>query len=126
MDMLYNSLFTKRQQPNLMERYVQKAMVDALITAAAENEGVKINKSLYEERERENGLCCSEHQLSTKPRTLSFSGIAINRLSDPISIKRAQLMRIRQFAKAHAGTGATLQQMHFADIVKRIDTALGL
>ena len=36
------------------------------------------------------------------------------------------LMRIRQFAKAHAGTGATLQQMHFADIVKRIDTALGL
>ena len=36
------------------------------------------------------------------------------------------LMRIRQFAKSHAGTGATLQQMHFADIVKRIDTALGL
>ena len=126
MDMLYNSLFAKRQQPNLMERYVQKAMVDALITAAAENEGVKINKSLYEERACDNGLCCSEHQLSTKPRTLSFSGIAINRLSDPISIKRAQLMRIRQFAKAHAGTGATLQQMHYADIVKRIDTALGL
>ena len=126
MDMLYNTLFAKSQQPNLMERYVQKAMVDALITAAAENEGVKINKSLYEERACDNGLCCSEHQLSTKPRTLSFSGIAINRLSDPISIKRAQLMRIRQFAKAHAGAGATLQQMHYADIVKRIDTALGL
>ena len=126
MDTLYDALFTRRQQPDLMQRYVQKTMVDALITAAAENEGVKINKSLYEDKERDVSLNCKEPLLSSKPRTLAFSSTAINRLSDPISIKRAILMRIRQFAKAHSGSSSTIQQMHYADIVKRIDTALGL
>lgn len=131
MDMLYKSVFSSKPQPDAMQRYTQKALVDALITAAAESEGVKINKSLYERDDDavrgKDALCplCGETQgLSSKPRTISFTSTQISRTSDPISIKRGLLSRIKQYAKAHAGN-VTMQQMHFADIVQRINTALG-
>lgn len=132
MDMLYKAVFVRYAQPDAMQRYVQKALVDALITAAAESEGVKINKSIYE-GDKNRGyshdtlcpLCDEAQELSSSPRTISFTSTQISRISDPISIKRGLLSRIKQYAKAHAGN-VTMQQMHYADIVQRIDTALGL
>ena len=51
MEMLHRHIFKTTlaaKSPNLLERNLQKSFIDALITAAAEGEGVKINKKLYE------------------------------------------------------------------------------
>lgn len=129
MNMLHKAIFTNIAQPNALQRSTQKSFVDALITAAAESEGVKINKSIWEREERPT-MCCDEcladASLSSAPRTISFTSTQISRTSDAISIKRAELLRIRQYAKARIGANTTAQQMHFADIVQRIETALGL
>ena len=113
--MLHEAVFVNRPQPNVMERSVQKSMVDALITAAAENEGVKVNRAV-----------ASHESLTSRPRNISFTSTQISRTSDAISIKRAELLRIRLWAKARIGGCTTAVQMHCSDIVQRIETALGL
>ena len=49
MDMLHKHIFASTiagRTPSTIERNIQKSFVDALITAAAESEGVKINKKI--------------------------------------------------------------------------------
>ena len=115
-NMLYKQLIEGIINPDVMERCMQKSLVDALITASAENEGIKLNKSISEE------YC----QLSSQPRVITYGSTQINRTSDAISIKRGLLLRIRSFAKSHIGNSTTAVQMHYADMVQRIETALGL
>ena len=121
MDMLHKALFTACPNPDIHQRMVQKDMIDALITAAAESEGVKINKNI-------SGLSelCSAEALTSRPRYIYMSSVQMNRTSDALSVKRGELMRIRTWAKSRIGEGRTAVQMHCADIVQRIDTALGL
>lgn len=115
-NMLYNQLIAGMKDPDVMERSMQKSLVDALITASAENEGVKLNKSLNDR----------ECLLTSKPRTIVFGSNQIGRTSDAISVKRGLLLRIRAWAKSHIGNGSTAVQIHYADIVQRIETALGM
>ena len=115
-NMIYKQLIEGIINPDVMERCMQKSLVDALITASAENEGIKLNKSISEE------YC----QLSSQPRVITYGSTQINRTSDAISIKRGLLLRIRSFAKSHIGNSTTAVQMHYADMVQRIETALGL
>ena len=137
MDMLHTAIFTACPNPNVDQRTVQKDMTDALITAAAESEGVKINKNLYAdmtELRDDAGFCspsglselCSDAALTSRPRAIYMSSLQMNRTSDALSVKRGELMRIRAWAKARAGEGRTAVQMHCVDLVQRIDTALGL
>ncbi len=119
MDMLHQSIFRKTiagQKLNVMERSLQKSLLDALITAAAESEGVKINKNLSDE----------EHLDSSRPRILDLTMTQISRTSDAISLKRGELLRILRLCKSKANTGDTATQMHYDDMVLRIQTALGL
>lgn len=116
MDMLYKQLYVKIANPDIMERSMQKSLVDALITASAENEGIKTNKTIWEEG-------CT---LTSAPRTITYANTQIARTSDAISLKRALLMRIREWVKSHKANGSTAVQMHYADIVQRIETALGI
>lgn len=137
MDMLHAAIFTAYPNPNVDQRTVQKDMTDALITAAAESEGVKINKNLYADMTElrddtgfrsPSGLSelCSDAALTSRPRAIYMSSLQMNRTSDALSVKRGELMRIRAWAKARVGEGRTAVQMHCADLVQRIDTALGL
>ena len=84
-----------------MTRALQKNFVDALITAAAESEGVKINKKLMDNHfllDHQTALCsCDEHAGKTLDadrmgahRELNFYGSQINRVSDVISVKRGE------------------------------------
>jgi len=122
MNRLHTAIFTNRPNPDVNQRTVQKCMVDALITAAAESEGVKMNKLL------EGGFAsfCGERDLTSRPRVINMTTPQLTRTSDVISVKRGELMRIRTWAKARIGEGRTAVQMHCADLVQRIDTALGL
>ena len=115
-DMLYNQLIVNIANPDVMERSMQKSLVDALITASAENEGIKINKNIQDE------FCT----LTSSPRKIMYTNTQIGRTSDAISLKRALLMRIRQWARNHEGNSSTAVQMHYADIAQRIETALGI
>lgn len=119
MEMLHQSLFRKTlagQKLNVMERSLQKSFLDALITAAAESEGMKINKSLSDGQSLD----------SSAPRTLDITMKQISRTSDAISLKRGELLRILRLCKSKANTGDTATQMHYDDMALRIQTALGL
>ena len=119
LDMLHQSIFRKTikgQKLNVMERSLQKSFVDALITAAAESEGVKINKSLSDER----GVS------SSGSRTMDMTMTQITRTSDALSVKRSELIRIMKLMKNRGTSGDLSTQMHYDDVVLRIQTALGL
>lgn len=119
LDMLHKSIFRKTiagQKLNVMERSLQKSFVDALITAAAEKEGVKINKSLAD-----------ENWVSTSaPRTVDMTMTQITRTSDALSVKRSELIRIMRLMKNRRTSGDLSTQMHYDDVILRIQTALGL
>lgn len=120
MDMLHQHIFRKTiagQKLNVMERSLQKNLLDALITAAAANEGVKINKSLTDDLDALN---------TSRSRTLDVTASQVTRTSDAISLKRGELLRILRLCKSKATTGDTATQMHYDDMALRIQTALGL
>lgn len=135
MDMLHNGIFGVTERgaiPDVKTRVLQKNFVDALLTAAAEVEGVKINKKfadidlLFDM----NLHVCShdeqcEHEHSMR-RELSFYGSQANRISDAISVKRGELMRLRTLLKSRQSTSDTATRYHYSDLIMRINTALGL
>ena len=151
MDMLHNSLFAKTISgvtPDVRERSVQKNFVDALIIAASENQGVKSgvarsidadNAAMFVTNPTEfgciGGLCMhshgldSEHSLGERApgrRNLNFYGSQGNRVSDAISLKRGELMRIRTLLLSKMNSASRDARYHYEDLVMRINTALGI
>ena len=119
MDMVHQSLFRKTiagQKLNVMERSLQKSLLDALLTGANQNESIKINRRLVDEPNLD----------SSSPRTLDMTMTQISRTSDAISLKRGELLRILRLCKSKANTGDTATQMHYDDMALRIQSALGL
>ncbi len=137
MDILHKRIFAstiRGEKTDIMTRNLQKSFVDALITAAAESEGVKINKHLTEAHpilEAPERCWCPLHGRSLDEarqaaRTLSFSSTQINRNSDALSVKRAELIRINNLLKSRKNTADIPTRYHYEDILLRISTALGL
>ena len=130
MDMLHKHFFGKTiagKQLSIDERQLQKNFVDALITAAAQQEGVKINKKIYDapaiiDSPEHNWQCMS---LSSASRTIDMGGTQTARVSDAISVKRGELVRILSLLKGKRHTGDTATQFHYEDVIMRIQTALG-
>ena len=140
MDKMHNSIFAttiKGGTPDVMERNLQKGFLDAPITAAAESEGVKINKQLTATSGNpylfHHTPWCSHDEFCTKQtermgarRELSFYGGQVNRISDAISVKRGELLRIKRLLEARRNTSDTAARYHYDDMILRINTALGL
>ena len=140
MDKMHNSIFAttiKGGTPDVMERNLQKGFLDALITAAAENEGVKINKQLTATSGNpylfHHTPWCSHDEFAIEQaermgarRELSFYGGQVNRISDAISVKRGELLRIKKLLESRRNTSDTAARYHYDDIILRINTALGL
>ena len=131
MDMLHNHIFKTTiagVSPSISQRSLQKNFVDALITAAAESEGVKINKKLNHSNNiienNEFQLGCNE--LSSAPRIIELTGTQATRVSDAISVKRGELIRIMKLLKQRTTTADTAARLHYEDVILRIQTALGL
>ncbi|MBR1839696.1 MAG: zinc-dependent metalloprotease [Prevotella sp.] len=130
MQMLHQSIFRKTiggQSLDVMERSMQKSFVDALMTAAAEQEGVKISsrnaiRDCYENEtlRYENSLLGSGY------RVIDMTSNQLNRVSDALSVKRGELLRILKLLKARRTTGDLSTQMHYDDVIMRIQTALGM
>lgn len=140
MDKMHNSIFAttiKGGTPDVMERNLQKGFLDALITAAAESEGVKINKQLTTTSSNpylfHHTPWCSHDEFAIEQaermgarRELSFYGGQVNRISDAISVKRGELLRIKKLLESRRNTSDTAARYHYDDMILRINTALGL
>lgn len=140
MDKMHNSIFAttiKGGTPDVMERNLQKGFLDALITAAAESEGVKINKQLTATSGNpylfHHTPWCSHDEFAIEQaermgarRELSFYGGQVNRISDAISVKRGELLRIKKLLESRRNTSDTAARYHYDDMILRINTALGL
>lgn len=60
-------------------------------------------------------------------RELNFYGSQLNRISDAISVKRGELLRIKDLLQSRLGTSADVAtKYHYKDMILRINTALGL
>ena len=140
MDKMHNSIFAttiKGGTPDVMERNLQKGFLDALITAAAESGGVKINKQLTATSGNpylfHHTPWCSHNEFAIEQaermgarRELSFYGGQVNRISDAISVKRGELLRIKKLLESRRNTSDTAARYHYDDMILRINTALGL
>lgn len=140
MDKMHNSIFAttiKGGTPDVMERNLQKGFLDALITAAAESEGVKINKQLTATSGNpylfHHTPWCSHDEFAIEQaermgarRELSFYGGQVNRISDAISVKRGELLRTKKLLESRRNTSDTAARYHYDDMILRINTALGL
>jgi len=119
MQMIHQHIFRKTingQKLNVMERSLQKSLVDALVTAASELEAFKSNKKLTD----------TQALADSRRRVIDMSNNQISRTSDALSVKRAEMMRILQLLKSRRTTGDLSTQMHYDDVILRIQTALGL
>lgn len=139
MDMMHRNIFATTingKKTDIMTRNMQKAFVDALITAAAEAEGVKINKKLYEGQPwlecmlSPYGKCetpvASTEGDNRNARLIDMYSTQINRLSDAISVKRGELMKILTLLKGKRNSSDLATRYHYEDMILRIQTALGL
>jgi hypothetical protein len=99
-----------------MERSLQKSLVDALVTAASELEAFKSTKKLTD----------GQALADSRSRTIDMTNHQISRTSDALSVKRAEMMRILKLLKSRRTTGDLSTQMHYDDVILRIQTALGL
>ena len=141
MDMLHKHIFAKTikgKKLNVLERSLQKSFVDALITAAEEGQGLKLNKSITDRYEKhhlfddaaDRCVCCEESMiqrgLSSAPRTIKLSSGQIDRTSDAISIKRGELMDILFLLEKKIKTGDKNTRLHYSDLINRIKDALDL
>ena len=59
-------------------------------------------------------------------RVLNFYGSQLNRISDAISVKRGELLRIKKLLQSRLGTSDTATRYHYEDMILRINTALGI
>lgn len=136
MDMLHKHIFAKTmagQSLSIEERGLQKNFVDALITAAAQSEGVKINKKLFDAPSHFDAPALIDdpqhywchQQLSSGSRTIDMGGTQATRVSDAISVKRGELVRILNLLKGKRSSGDTVTRFHYEDVIMRIQTALG-
>ena len=142
MNDLHASVFAETIKGNkldVMTRNIQKSFVDALITASAKEEGIKVNKKIALDDFYDFGtshmLCghsqCLSHNRDNNDRMgarrdVSFYGSQINRTSDAISVKRGELLKIKDLLKNRVNIANEATRYHYKDIIIRIDNALNI
>ena len=140
MDGLHKSIFGVTERgvnPDVMTRSLQKNFVDVLITAASQDESMKKSEKALTENhflfDNQHSLCsgeghahCSMNGSPSSRRELNFYGTQINRVSDAISVKRGELLRIKDLLQSRLTTQDTATKYHYRDMILRINTALGI
>ncbi len=133
LDDLHRSIFAvtiRGGKPTVCERNTQKLFVDALITAASASEGIKLNRSIMGEQIFSPDDCalCPYHAADTERagarRELNFYGSLVARTSDAISVKRGELLRIKDLLASRLATTDVATRYHYKDLILRIDNAL--
>lgn len=131
------------------QRSIQKNYVDALLIAANENMGLKDAKRtltsgghnhvhadypgdkeamalLTLETPLQCYECMAAGERTAGHRQLNFYGSHANRISDAISLKRGELLRILRLLKSRIPSASRDTRSHYEDLVMRINSSLGL
>lgn len=131
------------------QRSIQKNYVDALMIAANENMGLKDAKRTltsgghnhvhadYPGDKEAMALltletllqcyeCMAAGERTAGHRQLNFYGSHANRISDAISLKRGELLRILRLLKSRIPSASRDTRSHYEDLVMRINSSLGL
>ena len=136
-DMLHKHIFKPTmagKKLDVMTRNLQKSFVDALITAAAEEEGVKINKRLHAPLPALNttALPCNAHGCSSamngdnrNARLIDMYSTQSTVSATPSVSNAERLMSILQLLKTTKHSDPATR-FHYEDMILRIQTALGL
>lgn len=138
-DGLHKGIFAvteKGLNTDVMSRALQKNFVDVLITATTDNENAAVTKKMLNNHfllDNQHSLCtgeghanCSISGDQSSRRELNFYGTQINRVSDAISVKRGELLRIKDLLQSRLNTQDIATKYHYRDLILRINTALGL
>lgn len=116
MDDLHKGVFAntlRGRSLDVYERATQKGFIDALIIAVDRSAVSKVKKGLV------NNAVNNEKALESD---VIFTGPS--RVSDAISVKRGELMRVESLLKAKRRTGDRSTRYHYEDMLLRIDKAL--
>jgi len=126
---LHNGLFNNTKYGKVLsisERACQKAYVDALIIAVDRSAVSKEKKRLIDEEANKiipkgfcSSSCCAHSNIIS---TRKFTGPT--RVSDAISMKRGELLRIEALLKAKRYNKDWATKSHYEDILLRIDQSL--
>lgn len=120
------------QIPDAFERGIQKNLVDALILAVSSDATNKTTKKMMDENHflfDHSDDSCPYHAYDTQKslaKAPNFYGTQAERLSDAISIKRGELLRIKDLLVRRSSTQNITAQYHYKDMILRINTALGI
>lgn len=150
MDMMHKQIFGSTIAGKTLtkdERSIQKNYVDALMIAANENMGLKDAKRALTDNDKhvhadypgdkdamamlslETPLQCSEcmaaGERTAGRRHINFYGSHANRISDAISLKRDELLRILRLLKSRIPSASRDTRSHYEDLVMRINSSLG-
>lgn len=138
LDQMHKHIFgiTERGgSPDIDARLLQKGFVDALINSVSEEATNKNKKKLMNEHSlfQHHSPACScesyENALAGSReayRTVNYSSTQANRISDAISVKRGELLRIKELLQQRSNSGDTANRYHYKDLVLRINSALGI
>lgn len=140
MDGMHKHIFgitEKGGTPDVMTRSLQKNFLDALVNAASEEQASKSSKKLMEDHfllDHQVSLCSCGHDHGRSAagdrmgarRDVNFYGTQANRVSDAISVKRGELLRIKTLLLNRRSTSDVATRYHYDDMILRINTALGL
>ena len=112
-------------------RALQKGFVDALLVAAQEEATTKSAPKLVGSGLQDLVLPCYSQHLEGKDersvRNVNFYSGQSNRTSDAVSVKRGELLRIRDLLQKRVNSTSDLAaRYHYADVLLRINTGLGL
>lgn len=140
MDGLHKNIFGITERggiPNVLERSLQKTFW-MHYSQLPQGEAVKINKKIADDHFLLDHAtpfcsCYAAEQRSLRQedkmgahRVLNFYGSQLNRISDAISVKRGELLRIKKLLQSRLGTSDTATRYHYEDMILRINTALGI
>ena len=113
---------------SIYERMTQKNFVDAIIVSSNRAVEKTTKKALHH-----SNTCCFaskapefaiEPREEVQLRTLHFS--AMGRVSEAVSVKRGELLKILKLAESKRNTGSVETRNHYEDLIIRVKEALNM
>ena len=134
LDMMHKHIFGITERggiPDANMRALQKGFIDALLVAAQEEATTKSAPKLVGTGLQDLVLpCCGQHfegDEERSARNVNFYSGQSNRTSDAVSVKRGELLRVRELLQKRVNTTSDLAaRYHYTDVLLRINTGLGL
>lgn len=131
---IHNHIFAntiKNNNLSVSDRLIQRCFVDALVISIAKNYEVKDNKAIQQQLNSYNEYSYNPIDLNLSPENkpyfknnsmqpyFIFEGL--KRMSENISIKRGELVKIRELVEKRLNTSDEATKYHYYDLIRRIE-----